>query len=66
MFFVTRSTFLYHYFSGLIFLLGIAAVLAARLLRLDGEGPPRRAAVGAVLVFVVVGFLSAAPLTYGL
>ncbi|MBI5913410.1 hypothetical protein HY839_03130 [Candidatus Azambacteria bacterium] len=63
--FVRRTTFLYHYFPALLFSIVLSAVLADELVR----AVPlrwRRAAIGAICVAVVGGFLFAARNTYGI
>ncbi len=68
-FIVRRSTFLYHYLPSLLFAIGLLAWFIARALKLDDFDTltkKQTLVMVAICALVFVGFLSAAPGTYGL
>ncbi len=65
---VQRDTFLYHYFPGLIFAIGLLAWFVARELKLgDISSLTRREWlwIFGIVIYVATGFLVVAPFTYG-
>lgn len=62
---VHRSTFLYHYFPALLFALALLGLFAARALEAL-KGRYQAIFLGSLAVLTIVGFLVAAPYTYGL
>lgn len=66
---VRRDTFLYHYFPGLLFAIGLLAWFVARWLKLDNVSALTRRQrfwLFCIAIFVIAGFLAVAPITYGL
>ncbi len=66
---VRRDTFLYHYFPGLLFAIGLLAWFVARWLKLEKMSALTKAQwlwIAGIAFCVIVGFFSVAPLTYGL